>query len=161
LAAVRTPFVREPCDLLEYHCMLVRTDEFRRSGALDPRIVGTRDHMDACLSLRAAGGTLWFEPASTVVFVQPPPIAWSDHPYFLLRWSEAWTEGTLAYFEAKWGARPQPLHYEFLRGQRRIALYRVRRLLERTVGPGLAGRLVSRVVEPLEFNRWVVPRLWG
>ena len=81
----------------------------------------------------------------------------------MLRWSEAWTEGTLAYFQRKWGARPQPLHYEFLRAQRRIALYRVRRQLERTVGPALAARLVRRVVEPLElrFNRHVVPRLWG
>ncbi|HEV7732002.1 MAG TPA: glycosyltransferase [Candidatus Binatia bacterium] len=163
LSAVPTPFVREPCDLLEYHCMLVRTDEFRRSGALDPAIVGTRDHMDACLSMRAAGGTLWFEPASQVVFLQPPPIAWSDYPYFLLRWSEHWTGATLAYFEQKWGARPQPLHYEFPRAQRRIGLYRVRRRLHQLVGPTMAGRLMRRVVEPLElrFNRHVVPRLWG
>jgi GT2 family glycosyltransferase len=163
LSAVRTSFVREQCDLLEYHCMLVRTEAFRRCGALDPRIVGTRDPMDACLSMRAAGGTLWFEPASTVVFVQPPPMAWSDYPYFLLRWSEAWTEGTLAYFERKWGARPQPLHYEFLRKQRRIALYRVRRPLERALGVDAAERVVRRLVEPIElrFNRHVVPRLWG
>jgi hypothetical protein len=152
--------VTEPCDLLEYHCLLVRTDAVRR--AIDPAILSTRDHVDLCLSVRAAGGTLWLEPTSRVVFTPPPPLAPSDLPYFLLRWSEGWTERTLRHFEAKWGARPQPLHFEFLRRQRRLALDGVEQRLSRLAGPRVGGWLMERVVAPAEerFNRRVVPRLW-
>lgn len=157
-AAEAAGLVREPCDLLEYHGILVRTGAVAR--ALDPRILSTRDHMDLCLSLRDAGGALWFEPAARVVFTPPPPLAPSDLPYFLLRWSESWTERTLAHFERKWGARPQPLHFEFLRRQRRLALAGVERRLTRLAGPHVGGWLMERVVAPAEtrLNRLVVPR---
>lgn len=159
-AAEADGLVREPCDLLEVHGLLVATDALRR--ALDPEILSTRDHMDLCLSLRAAGGTLWFEPAARVVFTPPPPLAPSDLPYFLLRWSEGWTERTLHHFERKWGARPQPLHFEFLRRQRRLALAGVERRLTRLAGPQVGGWLMERVVAPAEtrFNRVIVPRLY-
>lgn len=152
--------VREPCDLLEVHALLVRTDPLRR--ALDQEILSTRDHMDLCLSLAAGGGTLWFEPASQVVFTPPPPLAPSDLPYFLLRWSEGWTERTLRHFERKWGARPQPLHFEFLRKQRHLALAGVERRLTRIAGAQVGGWLMERIVAPAEtrFNRVVVSRVY-
>ena len=157
-----SPFVRERCDLLEYHCMLVRTAEFRAAGVLDRAIVGTRDHVDACLTIRAAGGSVVFEPAAVIAFVPPPPLAWTDYPYFLLRWSEAWTNGTLEHFRRKWQADPQPEHFAFLRAQRRLALEGFAGTLGRILGTTIASRIMERVVVPLEvfLNRHLVPRLF-
>jgi hypothetical protein len=53
--------------------------------------------------VRAVGGTIYFEPARTVIYVLPVPLVWYDIPYFSLRWSDAWNKTSLNHFQQKWG----------------------------------------------------------
>lgn len=102
LVDVRQQLRREPCELVEMHCMLVRTDVFRRIGPLDEMLLTDREHIDVCMSVREAGGVVYFEPDSVVTWAAPPPIAWADLPFFMLRWSEAWNFATARRFRDKW-----------------------------------------------------------
>ncbi|MFB2919365.1 MULTISPECIES: glycosyltransferase family 2 protein [Aerosakkonema] len=92
---------REETELIEFHCVLARTEIFEKVS-LDERFLSTGEHWDLCLEVRQNGGTIYFEPNSIVSYVAPPPFAWSDLPYFFLRWSEAWNRDSLNYFREKW-----------------------------------------------------------
>ncbi|MEU3296968.1 glycosyltransferase [Streptomyces longwoodensis] len=98
--------VRQSCDIIEFHCALVRLDALERVGGMDEGLLTTREHLDFCLRLLDAGGTVWFEPASVISYLAPPPFQPADLPYFLLRWSDAWTRETLRHFAHKHGITP-------------------------------------------------------
>lgn len=97
---------RQRCDIVEFHCALVRTDAFAKVGAMDEALLSTREHLDFCLRVLGAGGEVWFEPESVVTYASPPPIDWHDVAYFSLRWSDRWTRDTVAHFASKWGIDP-------------------------------------------------------
>jgi GT2 family glycosyltransferase len=101
-AATSTRLERGPCELVEFHCMLVRTDVFAQLGPLDENLLSALEHDDLCLAVRESGGSVYFEPGSAVTYVPPPPFAWSDYPYFMLRWSDAWNQATVRHFQKKW-----------------------------------------------------------
>jgi GT2 family glycosyltransferase len=103
LAEVRVPLERGPCDYVEFHCMLVRTDVFERLGPLDEGLLSVHEHIDLGLAVRRAGGSVYFEPSAVTTYVPPPPCDWSDLPYFMLRWSEAWNVASVRHFNEKWG----------------------------------------------------------
>src|SRR5262249_9201836 len=79
-----------------------------------------------------------FEPDSVVTYLPPPPFAWSDLPFYLLRWSEAWNRASLAHFARKWAlGEDEPFlrsHYAYLTGHRQEAFRRWRPALRRTLG---------------------------
>jgi len=102
LAAVRHRLEREPCDMVEFHCLLMRTDVVSRLGPLDERLKSALENPDLCMSVRAAGGRVYFEPAAVVTYLPPPPLAPSDRPYFELRWSDEWNRASLRHFQDKW-----------------------------------------------------------
>jgi GT2 family glycosyltransferase len=102
LSEVRQDLRREPCELVEFHCMLVRTEALKRVGPLDERLLTDREHIDLCMTVHKAGGEVYLEPNAHVAWLAPPPIAWSDLPYFMLRWSEAWNLATARRFRDKW-----------------------------------------------------------
>ena len=108
---------REPSEVAEFHCMLARADLFERLGPLDEQLLSVREHQDLCLTVLAAGGSVYFEPTAVVTFVPPPPLSWSDFPYFMLRWSEAWTLTSLRHFHEKWAldSVPDDLHLAWTR----------------------------------------------
>ena len=97
------PLERGPCDFVEFHCMLLRREVFGQLGPLDEGLLNTREHLDLCIEIRAAGGSIWFEPGSLVTYKSPPPLDRSDVPYFLRRWSEDWTRRSLRRFCEKHG----------------------------------------------------------
>jgi GT2 family glycosyltransferase len=103
IAAVQTPLRRREWDYVEFHCMLVRTDVLIRVGPLDENLLSVQEHIDLCLSVKRAGGSVYMEPKAVTSYVLPPPFEWWDLPYFLLRWSEAWNLATVRYFNRKWG----------------------------------------------------------
>jgi glycosyltransferase involved in cell wall biosynthesis len=123
-AAVATLLRREPTELAEFHCMLVRTDVFAQLGPLDEQLLSALEHVDLCLAVREAGGSVYFEPNSTVTYVPPPPFALSDYPYFMLRWSDKWNTPTLEHFQRKWRLEPDDENLqeltEWLRKHRHI-----------------------------------------
>jgi GT2 family glycosyltransferase len=103
LGDVPEPLERSVCDFVEFHCVLVRRDALERLGPLDEGLLSTREHVDLSLSVREAGGSVWFEPASRVTYLTPPPLAASDVRFYLRRWSETWNAASLRHFYSKWG----------------------------------------------------------
>lgn len=145
---------REPCDYVEFHCMMLRTEVFERLGPLDEKFLNTHEHIDICMAVRRAGGSIYIEPKSAVAYVPPPPFAWSDARFFMLRWSEKWSLASLRHFEEKWGMVDLN-DLNWLRTQRR-RLYKplLGRLLR--LGPfTVAIRAVLRPVE-IALNRFLV-----
>ncbi|MDJ0690792.1 MAG: glycosyltransferase [Xenococcaceae cyanobacterium MO_188.B32] len=101
VAEVRELLHRRQCEFAKFHCMLVRRDIFARIGLLDEALLSIREHIDFCLNVTQAGGTIYCEPDSVVTYV-PGKIEWSDLPFFFLRWSDEWELSSLQHFCEKW-----------------------------------------------------------
>lgn len=102
VAQVRNSLQRTTTELAEFHCVLVRTEIFQRIGLLDEGMCNTKEHLDFCMLVTQAGGSIYFEPASIVTYVPGPPLEWTDLHYYMLRWSDAWTLNSLNRFRDKW-----------------------------------------------------------
>lgn len=118
LADVRASLKPGPCDFVEFHCMLVRTDVFERVGPMDEGLLSVHEHIDICATVREAGGSVYFEPNAVISYVAPPPFAWSDLPFFMLRWSDAWNLASARHFNQKWGV--SSFHYFGNKGDPRL-----------------------------------------
>ncbi len=99
---VRDGLKREQTGLAEFHCMLVRTSIFEKMGQLDEGMLNTKEHVDFCMTVVAAGGTVYIEPDSIITYVPGPPLEMSDMAFFMLRWSDAWELASLQHLRAKW-----------------------------------------------------------
>ncbi|WP_308917114.1 glycosyltransferase family 2 protein [Jannaschia sp. LMIT008] len=96
---------RQETGMSEFHCALTRRDVFDRIGPLDEGMLSTKEHIDFCMMVKAAGGSVWFEPSSVVTYVFPcraRPMSPEDWPFFSLRWSNAYGLRSLNHFIAKW-----------------------------------------------------------
>ena len=142
LADLPQPLVRGECDFVEFHCMLLRRDVIDRLGPLDEGLLNTREHLDLCIQIREAGGTVWFEPASVVTYKSPPPLEPRDVPFFLLRWSEEWTLRSLRHFAAKYGIERSYERRAYIAAARRSLAFEP---LSRWVRP-IAGERAERAV---------------
>jgi hypothetical protein len=141
---------KEPFDtqLCEFHCALVRRDTLEKLGWLDEKMLGTKEHLDFCMSVFEAGGRVRVEPRAVVTCVLPSgsrPIAIEDYPYFALRWSPRWQMDTLTHFTEKWGVDAEPyfeerrakLHWRHMEGIVQPSLNKV---------PGVKGnKILNRV----------------
>ncbi|MEO0540177.1 MAG: glycosyltransferase [Cyanobacteria bacterium P01_A01_bin.105] len=103
VADVQDQLYRRQCEFAEFHCMLVKREIFDQIGPLDRKLLSTREHIDFCMSVTNAGGTIYCEPASVVTYVPDVLYRWSDLAYFMLRWSDAWEVKSLKHFRKKWG----------------------------------------------------------
>jgi glycosyltransferase involved in cell wall biosynthesis len=145
--------VRQPCEIVEFHCALVRRDVFDRVGGMDEGLLTTREHLDFCQRVLDAGGTIYFEPASVITYRMPPPFSAYDLPYFLLRWSDELTKRTLVHFAHKYGIAPAYMDRVGKTRRRRQSLLfgwvepRIRSLVGET-GAAVVKRVLS-VVEPV------------
>jgi GT2 family glycosyltransferase len=160
---VRRELCREPIDLVEFHCMLVRTHIFNRTGLLDEKLFSFLDHVDFCLAVRQAGGTVYFEPDAVVTHLAPPPFAWIDLPYFLLRWSNAWLRPSVCHFARKHEVREGDLdnHFWFRDQHRRRLIAGVRRRIQRFLGNrGLsAANFVDRIIFNVIIEHTIVRQM--
>lgn len=140
---------RGPTDVVEFHCMLVESAFLRSIGGFDEGFLNTREHVDFCLGVQKAGGAVHLEPATRVAYAlgasadaPPPPMTLADVPYYLLRWSEAWSRATFAHADRKWGLTED--HQRFfdvwLTPHRRRPLMPVRRWARRLLGARLGDR---------------------
>ena len=126
VADVAADLYPQPSELAEFHCMLILTEAGRRIGPFDERLFSMHEHEDFCLALRERGGSVYLEPRSVVTYVSPPPFAWSDLPFFMLRWSEAWNSSSHEHFRNKWGLgkddKNMTIARDFARNHRRLPL---------------------------------------
>lgn len=152
---------RSETELAEFHGVLVRCELLRQLGGLDEGLLNTREHIDFCMSVRAAGGSVFLEPASQLTYSRPPPYALGDLRYFSLRWSEDWSARTLDHFFSKWDLdRAQIPHLMTWSKKQRYRFLepwysRTTRWLARRVGQERMVKLLQYTLYPLEglFNR--------
>ena len=116
--------VRRKTRSFEMHCFLMRRDVFDRVGVFDPDIV-SKEYLDFSWRLqKSGGGGIWLEPKAVVTFLIPSkadPIALTDLPYFLLRWSSAWQNRSHDALKEKWGLGEQG----FIASRRTISQWRI------------------------------------
>ena len=95
---------RSETELVEFHCVLARTDTFKRLGPLDEEILNTREHIDLSLAVREAGGTVYFEPTSIVTYLHDERLHWSDEwlGLSLKRFQEKWNVVEDEYFTSRY-----------------------------------------------------------
>lgn len=111
---------RKKTDYVEFHCMLVQTAIFEKTGLLDEGMLATREHIDFCFEVTQAGGSIYSEREAVVTTdtvgietnkeglidwfgtMQLPDFEWSDLPYFMVRWSDAWDLASLHHLRDKW-----------------------------------------------------------
>jgi GT2 family glycosyltransferase len=160
--AVRDRLTRERCETVEFHCMLVRRDVLERVGPFDEGLHSMAEHTDFCLRVREHGGAIYLEPAAAVTYVIPGRLSLADLRFFWRRWSDAWTDATVARFCEKWGVDPQERGMrrirEHARSHRHLALEPLHRLLVRWLGwrwGHWLGHGVARGLE-IRLNRWWV-----
>jgi GT2 family glycosyltransferase len=125
LDEVRPYLRREPTELVEFHCVLIRRELFELTGPLDEKLMSMGDHIDLSLAARELGKPVYTEPASVVCYPKPS-LAPYDLPYFKLRWSDEWTETSLERLRRKWHLPPDDLfimsQYGFVRHHRESVL---------------------------------------
>jgi len=96
------PTERHATDCAEFHCMMVRTADFRRVGGLDEQMLSTRENLDFCMAIAGVGGTVYVEPRSRITYLAPVPMALADVPFFALRWSDDWDLASFHHLRSKW-----------------------------------------------------------
>jgi GT2 family glycosyltransferase len=161
-AEVRARLVRQPCEQVEFHCMLVRAEVFERLGPLDEELRSVAEHTDLCMLVRRHGGDVYFEPDAIVTYITSGRFGLWDYAYFFRRWSEAWTEASIERFREKWelpvGEAGTKSVARWNEEHRRIPLKPTQRALERVFGWRCGRWLGHDVLLGLErrLNRWWV-----
>lgn len=151
VAEVRDRLERTQTELAEFHCVLVRRSIFDQVGQLDEAMLNTKEHLDFCMSVRQAGGKVYFEPACIVTYVPGPPLKWSDLHFYMLRWSDAWTFASLMHLQKKWNLAEdsyfQTKYKKLQKGWRRKGTIIVPLVRFLTFGIG-SGKLESLLIKP-------------
>ncbi len=180
VADVQDQLHRVQCDYVEFHCMLVRTEIFERIGLLDEGMLATREHIDLCMMVNQAGGTIYSERESVITTdtlgigtnqeglkavtgsIQIPGFELSDLPYFMLRWNDAWDLASLHHLRDKWNLSENKYfqkRYKGLGNRRKELLVQplVRRLTFGQTSPWLEKLILSleRKINHYFYNRYI------
>jgi len=147
----RVPAGRQRTGCAEFHCMMVRTGDFRRIGGLDEKMLSTRENLDFCMAITAAGGSIYIEPRSHITYLPPIHMDLADVPYFALRWSDDWDLASFKHFIRKWDLEEDAYFQNQYRnlGWRRRGLM-MRGALLRWMPYWRARAAAERVLRPLE-----------
>ena len=94
---------REPCDFVEFHCMLMRREVYTAPDVFNEEIVCVHEHIHAALICRALGYGIYMEPSARVVYLAFAPYALSDLELFRWRWSLEAGDSSLGAFAKRWG----------------------------------------------------------
>jgi GT2 family glycosyltransferase len=93
---------RQQTKLAEFHCVLVRRNIFTSIGYLDENLLNTKEHVDLCMLVENANGSIYLEPKSIVTYVPTTSLQLTDIPFYMLRWSDAWEKASLEHLSQKW-----------------------------------------------------------
>jgi GT2 family glycosyltransferase len=131
LAKIESKLQRQTTELLELHCAMACTETLKQIGQFDENLMSMGEESDFCMSFIQAGKSIYFEPDSMISYVPPPPLTWSDLPFFFVRWSRAWCKVSVNHFRDKWNLTddsPTLRHYEeFVDRHRAIAFIQARK----------------------------------
>ena len=134
---------RQKTGLAEFHCMIVRREIFQQIGFLDEALLNTKEHVDLCLLVAEAGGTVYLEPKSLVTYVTGSPLKWTDIHYYMLRWSDAWERASLQHLRQKWNLTEDEY---FKNKYKRLGWRRNMTIIHPLTRNLFLGKLASRVV---------------
>lgn len=93
---------REPCDFVEFHCMLMRREVYRAPEIFDEEIVCVHEHIHAALVCREMGYGIYIEPSARVVYLAFAPYAIADLELFRWRWSVEAGDSSIRAFSKRW-----------------------------------------------------------
>lgn len=102
VAKVAAKLHRTQAELVEFHCMLVNMKVFQDMEPLDEGFLNTKEHVDFCMGVTKAGGSIYFEPTSVITYVPGITWNWADLHFYMLRWSDAWEKASLSHLREKW-----------------------------------------------------------
>ena len=143
--------VRRPCDFVEFHCMLVRTELLRDEAFLDPRIRCVHEHIDVALQSIRRGLPVYFEPSSRVQYLAFSDFMLDDLAFFRERWSAAEGEASIDAFSGKWHVVNDDRSFGGVRGFLRSHVAQVDPI--RPVRPVPADRLAPMRADELVQSR--------
>ena len=92
---------RKPCDFVEYHCMLMRT-ELLRAHVVDPDIRCVHEHIDSSFSARRLGFATWLEPSARITYLAHRDYLLDELHFFRNRWAQTEADASIATFCRKW-----------------------------------------------------------
>lgn len=160
VADVQDSLQRQPTGLAEFHCMLVRTKIFEQIGLLDEALLNTKEHVDLCITVVQAGGSVYFEPASIVTYVPGATLDWTDLPFYMLRWSDAWELASLYRLRDKWNLTEDEYfrnRYKRVGWRRNMSIIKP---LSRKLTFGQNSNLLEKILIPMDkvLNRYLTTR---
>jgi GT2 family glycosyltransferase len=161
VADVRPQLQRQQTGLAEFHCMIVRTEIFDQIGLLDEGLLNTKEHVDLCILVSEAGGTVYLEPESLVTYVPGPPLKWTDLHFYMLRWSDAWELASLKRLRDKWNLSEDEYFqnkYKRLGWRRDMTI--VNPLAHKLPLGKLGSKVVGKILRQIDklFNRYLTSR---
>ena len=110
---------RTRVEFMEQHCLLFRTEIFKRIGHYDERL-NTRDEIDLSLNLRRAGARVIRENAWIVNYIPPFPPNRDDLDYFLFKWDLEQAAKSHEIITKKWSIVAFPGSLEFVKYRRTV-----------------------------------------
>ncbi|MUG93845.1 glycosyltransferase [Scytonema sp. UIC 10036] len=154
LKDVQSKLKRQPTELAEFHCIMVRTAIFEQIGLLDEELMNTKEHVDFCMSVIRAGGSVYLEPSAIVTYVPGSLLDWSDYHFYMLRWSDAWGISTLQHLQKKWNLTEDELGVGYLVWRRKIAIIKPLML---NLPFGQKSKLLQKILVFVDiiFNRFI------
>lgn len=158
---LRDRLKRSPTEMVEFHCMLIRTSIFEKTGLLDEALLSTREHLDFCMLVAQVGGKVYLEPESLVTYVPGPPIEWSDLHFYMLRWSDEWELASLKHLCEKWDVIEDgnfQARYKRMGWRRYITIFEP---LSKQIAFGIGSTLLARILGKLDhlfMNPYITDR---
>ena len=158
---------RGPCDFLEFHCMLVRTELARQEGVLDDAITCVHEHIDMALGLRGKGQVNYVEPAAQATYLAFAPQVLEDLPVMRERWDLGAMERSISAFCAKWDVLPDERSFSGVRTYVRdlrgrhdpLRLNAAWNDLERLMEPGELAQTRSELMDAALARGYTAPEL--
>ena len=143
LSGLRT----EPVEMFEFHAVLFDRIRLLSIGGPDEAMLASADHLDLGIRVHEAGGDIWIEPSSQVIYEVPSKVVMKDLPFFLGRWSPRWAKSSRDAFVAKHNIDPdlRPNTWSYPNKHRAYAWRFIARLCRTLYPHGSRWRFVSKI----------------
>lgn len=147
---LKEPLQRQLTEMVEYHCLLLRSSFLEQFGFFDENLKSTRDHHDLALWALQRNISVYAEPKSEVAYLHPPNFLWRELPFFHVRWSPQWSGISHRRMNEKWNVTGSERNMGFLNKHRRIHLDVCRTKIEKITGAIVGKQLFEKIIYPME-----------